>query len=171
MQSKRNNSMKKKQNNSRYTFSVTLISLSAALLTLAAAPARNRIEQKPAGAGMALQNAHRRAVVSESSAAPKGIKARKSARVEFSASRQRVGGREIAGFSARQARTAQEENLTPPAGLKPVEQEAWLAMARRQGASWRHRSWPAFIRRVTASRLLWKAKGCAWRCGPWAARM
>ena len=28
---------------------------------------------------------------------------------------------------------AQEENLTPPAGLKPVEQEAWLAMARRQG--------------------------------------
>jgi galactose oxidase-like protein len=30
---------------------------------------------------------------------------------------------------------AQAENLTPPAGLKPVEQEAWLAMARRQGAS------------------------------------
>ena len=54
---------------------------------------------------------------------------------QFSASHQRVGGREIAGFSARQARTAQEENLTPPAGLKPVEQEAWLAMARRQGAS------------------------------------
>src|SRR5262249_8819725 len=54
---------------------------------------------------------------------------------EFSASRQRVGGREIAGFSARQARTGQEQNLTPPAGLKPVEQEAWLAMARRQGAS------------------------------------
>ena len=42
---------------------------------------------------------------------------------------------EIAGFSARQARTGQEQNLTPPAGLKPVEQEAWLAMARRQGAS------------------------------------
>ena len=55
--------------------------------------------------------------------------------MEFSASRQRVGGREIAGFSARQVRTAQEENLTPPAGLKPVEQEAWLAMARRQGGS------------------------------------
>ena len=32
------------------------------------------------------------------------------------------------------AGTAQEENLTPPAGLKPVEQEAWLAMARRQEA-------------------------------------
>src|SRR5206468_6289153 len=30
-----------------------------------------------------------------------------------------------------QAPTAEEENLTPPAGLKPVEQEAWLAMARR----------------------------------------
>ena len=30
---------------------------------------------------------------------------------------------------------AQEPNLTPPAGLKPVEQEAWLAMARRQGAN------------------------------------
>src|SRR6266496_2370809 len=133
--------MKKKQNSSlrasalQITFSVTLMSLSAVLLTLAAAPARNQFEQKPAGAGMALQSAHRRAAVSESSAAPKGIKARKSARVEFSASRQRVSGREIAGFSARQAQTAQEENLTPPAGLKPVEQEAWLAMARRQGAS------------------------------------
>src|SRR6266498_5680586 len=134
-------SMKKKQNNClgasalQITFSVTLMSLSAVLLTLAAAPARDQFEQKPAGAGMALQSAHRRAAVSESSAAPKQIKARKSARVEFSASRQRVGGREIAGFSARQARTAQEENLIPPAGLKPVEQEAWLAMARRQGAS------------------------------------
>src|SRR4029079_13129335 len=44
-------------------------------------------------------------------------------------------GREIAGFSARQARTGQEQELMPPAGLKPVEQEAWLAMARRQGTS------------------------------------
>jgi hypothetical protein len=58
--------------------------------------------------------------------------ARKSPLVEISASRQCVGGREVAGFSAR---TAQEEKLTPPAGLKPVEQEAWLAMARRQGSS------------------------------------
>src|SRR6266496_943730 len=133
--------MKKKQNSSlrasalQITFSVTLMSLSAVLLTLAAAPARDQFEQKPAGAGMALQSAHRRAAVSESSAAPKQIKARKSACVEFSASRQRVGGREIAGFSARQSRTTQGENLTAPAGLKPVEQEAWLAMARRQGAS------------------------------------
>ena len=61
--------------------------------------------------------------------------ARKSARFKFASSRQRVGGHEIAGFSARQARTAQEENLIPPAGLKPVEQEAWLAMAHRQEAS------------------------------------
>src|SRR5437667_7071634 len=61
--------------------------------------------------------------------------ARKSARFKFASSRQRVGGREIAGFSARQAPTGQEENLIPPAGLKPVEQEAWLAMARRQEAS------------------------------------
>src|SRR5262245_698597 len=53
----------------------------------------------------------------------------------FAERHQRVSGREIAGFSARQLRTAQEENLTPPAGLKPVEQEAWLAMARRQQAS------------------------------------
>src|SRR5439155_18076255 len=52
-----------------------------------------------------------------------------------SASRECVDGREIAGFSARQAGTLQKESLTPPAGLKPVEQEAWLAMARRQGAS------------------------------------
>src|SRR6266542_4499300 len=134
-------SMKKKQNSSlrasalQITFSVTLMSLSAVLLTLAAAPARDQFEQKPAGACMALQSAHRRAAVSESSVAPKGIKGRKSPRVEFSASRQRVGGREIAGFSARQSQAAQEENLTPPTGLKPVEQEAWLAMARRQGAS------------------------------------
>ncbi|MGE5212152.1 MAG: alpha/beta fold hydrolase [Nitrospirota bacterium] len=40
--------MQKKQNNSLYTFSVTLISLSAVLLTLAAASARKQIEQKPA---------------------------------------------------------------------------------------------------------------------------
>ncbi|HZD09610.1 MAG TPA: hypothetical protein VE176_15240, partial [Candidatus Limnocylindrales bacterium] len=74
------------------------------------------------------------AAASESSGAAKRTDARKSAGVEFSASRQSVGGHEIAGFSARQARTAQKETLTPPAGLKPVEQEAWLAMARRQGA-------------------------------------
>jgi autotransporter-associated beta strand protein len=42
---------------------------------------------------------------------------------------------EIAGFSARQTRTAQAENLAPPAGLKPVKQEAWLAMARRLGGA------------------------------------
>jgi hypothetical protein len=129
--------MKKKQNSSSRALAlqITIISLSAALLTLAAVPARNQFEQKPTRAGMAIQTAHGRATVSESSAAAKGIKARKSPRTEISASRERVGGHEIAGFSAREARTAQDENLTPPAGLKPVEQEAWLAMARRQSAS------------------------------------
>src|SRR5436190_2355296 len=74
------------------------------------------------------------AAVSESTIAPNGIHAQKSARVEFSATSQSVAGHEIDGFSVRQAGTAREENLIPPAGLKPVEQEAWLAMARRQGA-------------------------------------
>src|SRR5882724_10289340 len=129
--------MKNRQNNSRRAsaLQITFISLSAVLLTLTAAPARNQFEQKQAGAGMALQTAHRRAAVSESSAAAKRMDARKSPRTEISASRERVGGHEIAGFSARQSPAAQDENLTPPAGLKPVEQEAWLAMARRQGAS------------------------------------
>src|SRR5438552_8308746 len=116
-------------------FSITLISLSAALLTLASVPARHHLEQKPAGAGVALQSAHGLAPVSESSIAPNGIDAQKSARVEFSATRQSVAGQEIDGFSARQAGTTREENLIPAAGLKPVEQEAWLAMARRQEAS------------------------------------
>src|SRR6478609_7535275 len=129
--------MKKQQNNFtrasalQITFSVTLISLSAVLLMLAAAPARKQIEQKPAAADMALQGAQRRAAVSKPSSPPKQTSARKSPRIEFSASRQHVSGREIAGFSAHQAGTASEENLTPPAGLKSVEQEAWLAMARR----------------------------------------
>jgi hypothetical protein len=87
------------------------------------------------GAGKALQSAHHGATVSEPSAASKRTDTWKSAHVRFSASRQRVGGHEIAGFRARQAQSSQKENLTPPAGLKPVEQEAWLAMARRQGAS------------------------------------
>jgi hypothetical protein len=104
------------------TLRVTLISLSAALLTFAAVPSRNQLQQKPSGAAIALQSAHRRATVSESSAAPKRTNEPKSARIEISASRQRVRGREIAGFSARQAPTAQEEKLTPPAELKPVEQ-------------------------------------------------
>ena len=117
------------------TLRATPISLSTALLTLAAVtPARNQFERKPAGAGVTRQTAQTCAALSEPSAALKRIHAQKSARIEFSASRQRVGGHEISGFSARQARTAQEENLIPPAGLKPVEQEAWLAMARRQEA-------------------------------------
>ena len=68
---------------------------------------------------------------SKRSAAGKRISTRP---VEFSASRQCVSGHEIAGFTARQELRVQAENLAPPAGLKPVEQEAWLAMAHRQGA-------------------------------------
>ena len=66
--------------------------------------------------------------------APNGIHAQKSARVEFSTTSQSVAGHEIHGFSARQAGKARKETLIPPAGLKLVEQEAWLAMSRRQGA-------------------------------------
>ena len=133
--------MKKQRNNStrawalQITFYVILISLSGLLLTLAAAPVRKQIEQKAPAAGMAFQSAHHGAAVSKSFSPPKRTSAHKSQRVEFSASRQRVSGREISGFSARQTPTAQEENLTPPAGLNSVEQEAWLAMARRQASS------------------------------------
>src|SRR5262245_45033961 len=114
---------------------ITLILLWVALLALAVAPARTQIEQKWAPAGIAAQSTHRRAGVSESSASSEGRTSRKSASIEISASHQRVSGREIAGFSARQERTGQEGRLTPPAGLKPIEEEAWLAMARRQEAS------------------------------------
>jgi hypothetical protein len=102
------------------TLTVALISSFAAMLTLAAAPPMNQSEQTQVSGGKALQ------------AAQQPMHLQKSAGVEFSASRQRIGNHEIAGFSAR---TAQEEKLTPPAGLKPVEQEAWLAMAQRHGAS------------------------------------
>ena len=95
--------MNKKRSNSASALRITFISISAVLLTLGAVLARKQFEQKPVGASAALQSAHRHATVSGSSAAPKQTHARKSARVEFSASRQRVGGREIAGFSARQA--------------------------------------------------------------------
>jgi hypothetical protein len=114
------------------TLRVILISFFAALLTFAAMP---QFKQKPTRADPARQSAQRRTAPSKSSAIAKQKTPRKSARVEISASRQRVHGREIAGFTARQAPTAEEENLTPPAGLKPVEQEAWLAMARRQSAA------------------------------------
>src|SRR2546423_6797074 len=82
-------------------------------------------------AGTALQNAHRGGVLRESTVGPKQVNAPSPERIEYSASRQRMGGRETAGFSARKALAAEEERLTPPAGLKLVEEEAWLAMARR----------------------------------------
>src|SRR5262249_18732182 len=133
--------MKATKNSSRraaalqITVRVTLILLWTALVAFATVPSKNQLSQKPSGAAIALQTAHRRAGVSESPAFSEGRTPRQSARIEISASQQRVSGREITGFSARQARTGQEENVTPPAGLKPVEEEAWLAMARRQGAS------------------------------------
>jgi hypothetical protein len=129
--------MNKKQSNSvrASALQITLISISAVLLTLGAAPARNQFKQKPTRADMALQSAQRRAAPSKSSATAKQKTPRKSARVEISVSRQRVSGHEIAGFIARQAPTAEEESLTPPGELKPVEQEVWLAMARRHQVS------------------------------------
>jgi len=126
--------MKRKQNSSLRSsvLQITFISLSAVLLTLAGASAKNQFEQKPAAADMALQDAQHCAAVSESAVTLKPTKAQKSAVVQFSPSRQRVGDREVAGFSMR---TTQEENFGPPAGLKPAEQEAWLAMARRQSSA------------------------------------
>ena len=128
--------MKNKQESSlrasalQITLRVILVSCFAALLTFAAMPAGKQFKQsRPAL--ISLSDAQHRAAPSKSSATAKQRTPRKSARVEISASRQRVHGREIAGFSARQAATAEEENLTPPGGLKPVEQEAWLAMAYR----------------------------------------
>jgi hypothetical protein len=128
--------MKKEKDNSvrASALQITFLSISVVLLTLGAAAVRNQFEQKQAGAGIAPPSAQHHTAVSESSVAAKQVHAWKPAGVEFSASRQSVGGHEIAGFSARPERTAQEETLTPPAGLKPVEQEAWLAMARRHGA-------------------------------------
>ena len=114
---------------------ITFISLLPLLLTFGARPARNEVERESAGTGVTLQNPHKCAAASESAAAAKQTDTQKSAGVTFSASSRRVCGREIAGFSARQAETLREAGLAPPAGLKPVEQEAWLAMALRQRAS------------------------------------
>jgi hypothetical protein len=111
---------------------IALILTSVAIFSgiFAAAPANLAVSKTvsisdPTTSRVALQSAHDRAPASESSAAAaKRIHAPKSAFIEFSANRTRVGGREIAGFSARQAGAEQEQNVTPPAGLKPVEQEA-----------------------------------------------
>lgn len=111
---------------------ITLISLSAVLLTMIGSAGKNEFQQKPAEAVRPTQNARGCAAVSAPNKESKRPDVSNSARVEFSASRQCVGGHEIAGFSAPQA---QEENVTPPAGLNSVEQEAWLAMAQRQAAS------------------------------------
>jgi hypothetical protein len=112
---------------------VTLIWLCTTLLAYATMRSPGQLDHKPAVITASVKNA-RHCAVSKPNDLSKRQDASKSPRVEISASRQRVGGHEIAGFSARQPRTAQE-NLTPPLGLKPVEQEAWLAMAHRQEAS------------------------------------
>jgi WD40 repeat protein len=46
-----------------------------------------------------------------------------------------LGPGAVGAVKSHQALLTHEENLTPPAGLKPVEQEAWVAMARRQGTT------------------------------------
>jgi hypothetical protein len=97
------------------------------LLTLAAGSVKSQLEPSAVNAGMALQNARHPSVLLGSSVAEKRLE-----RPKFLASKQCVGGHEIAGFSAK---SAEQQQVTPPAALKPVEQEAWLAMARRLGAS------------------------------------
>src|SRR5213083_1551075 len=89
-ESQKTSSMKPKQTTSpsASALQLTFISVSALLLTVGGAPARNQLDR---GAACA--------------------------------------------FKSGQPLMAQEQNLTPPAGLKPVEQEAWLAMARRQGTT------------------------------------
>jgi hypothetical protein len=149
------------------TFRITLVLLSVALLTPVAAPARKQLEHKSAPAGIALQSTHRLAGVSESSASSEGRTPRKSVRIEISASHQRVSGREIAGFSARQMQRAQEEKLTPLGGLKPVEEEAWLAMARRQRAS--GMGLESFYPARYGEPFIVESEGYGWRCGLWAA--
>jgi Galactose oxidase, central domain/Kelch motif len=80
--------MKNNQNNSprasalQIMFPVTFILLSAALLTLTAAPATKESEQKTAGAEMAFQTAHCRVVVSPLSPASKQPDAQKSAHMD-----------------------------------------------------------------------------------------
>src|SRR5205823_1067204 len=89
-ESQKTSSMKPKQTISprASALQLTFISVSALLLTLGGAPARNQLDRGAVGA-----------------------------------------------FNSHQQFMAQEQNLTPPPGLKPVEQEAWLAMARRQGTT------------------------------------
>src|SRR5438093_6322227 len=129
--------MKTKNKLSAYIFRGSTTALFFSCVIVALCSAINLPEQLPKARpprGNAVFGANGHASVA-SMPASASDNARKSARFKFASSRQRVGGCEIDGFSARQAGPAREENLIPPAGLKPVEQEAWLAMARRQEAS------------------------------------
>ena len=112
------------------TLRVILILFFAALLTFAAMPAGNQFKQKPTRA------------VPECAAPCSSVKVLGYCKTENSA---QIGARGIfrKPSTCRQSRNRRvqcapargEESLTPPVGLQPVEQEAWLAMARRQGAS------------------------------------
>src|SRR6266481_4982544 len=129
--------MKTKSKLSAYILRGSTTALLFSCVIVALCSAINLSEQPPKASPLqdnAVFGANGHASVA-SMPASAGDNARKSVRFEFASIRQRVGGREIAGFTARQVETAREENLIPPGGLKPVEQEAWLAMARRQGAS------------------------------------
>src|SRR5215472_3477864 len=110
--------MKNKQNNflRASALQITLVSISAVLLTLGAAPARNQIQQKSAAADATAQDPQRCAAASES-VVGKRSDARKSAQVEFSASRERVGGNEITGCGARRAQAAVVSGETPVAPI------------------------------------------------------
>ena len=103
--------IKKKQNNSvrASAVQITFISLSAVLLTLGAASARNQFERKPTGTSAPLRNPHQGEAVSESSAAGKQTKTSKSLGAEFSPShecvvvegqRVRVAAQSISGTDA-----------------------------------------------------------------------
>ena len=115
------------------------LNLSLSIVLIFVAPAALGLENNSNGKRVVVPgspDAHQRATIStSSSAAPKRAETQPSLQIEFAASRAEVDGREVAGFIARQPSDAQEENVNAPAGLKPLEEEAWLAMARRQRTS------------------------------------
>ena len=53
----------------------------------------------------------------------------------FTPTRMRSGAREVTGFSAHLPRQTKADAITPPAGLKPAETAAWLAMVQRQDSA------------------------------------
>ena len=115
--------IKKKQNNSvrASAVQITFISLSAVLLTLGAASARNQFERKPTGTSAPLRNPHQGEAVSES-AAWKQTKTSKSLGAEFSPShecvvvegqRVRVAAQSISGTDAATHRSKVDNHRQP----------------------------------------------------------